>query len=147
MHMERQIVIRISPGLKSSVLISRVQGSKMSRSTSSILLWSFVYQEALEMAWILLNFRKPTSWTCTCGARICNLFFKPDDDSSSMMHDEHDYARILRNWMKKIENWRERNLRGKCNFWSKILLFPWIVISIWLLYHPLIMLKMRLSFG
>ena len=106
--------------LKSSVMKQCIQGSSSSRSPSSTLLWSLMHKLTLEKAWILLNFRKPSSWTCTCGARIYTKFFNPSDDSSSMMHCEHDYARILMSYVKKIQVWIERIFGGKWNSRSRM---------------------------
>ena len=115
-HKKAKQEIWIPTFFKSSVLISWIQASSSSRSPSSTLLWSLMHKLTLEKAWILLNLKLPCSCSWSWCAQICTKSFNPGLDSSSMMHCEHDYARILMSYVKKIQVSIERIFGGNLEF-------------------------------
>lgn len=80
-------------------------GSKalqMSKSTPELLLWSFMHQETTESPQTQINFRTPFSHSCACMAGNLAQMNSPDDDSCSVLHRGHEYAKRMKVCVKKF---------------------------------------------
>ena len=101
---------------KCKLLYTRPQALLCSRSTPLNLYWSFMHKEAIENTRIQLNFRNPLPWRCTWSARNLAQLYKVRDESCSQLHQDHEYAKRLKNYVKKIEFRRERKMEGNWDF-------------------------------
>lgn len=138
---------RNSTYLMCSVMNSRVQGLKTSRSTPLWLLWSFEQELMVESTTIQLNLQVPLTCSCTYVAQIWTNFFEPKLDSYSIMLNEQDYAIKLMSYVKKFQVWSERKKWREWKFSDLELGFCANSVMIGLLYEVLMRLQSRLGFG
>ena len=119
-------------------LFTRPQALIHSRSTPLHLLWSFKQEESVETTWIYFNFQLPLPWECSWTARFLAQLQQIDGESYSVKQQDQQSARILKNYVKKNANRRERKNGGnlKIQIWNSAsfnydlgLVFIWMPIQ------------------